>query len=226
MFCLPQQDTPMALADLEAAVELGPEHLSWYQLTLEPNTLFHHRPPALPDEDEVAAMYEAGQARLAAAGYRQYEVSAYAREGWRCRHNVNYWTFGDYLGIGAGAHGKISEPGRGAIARQWRLRHPRDYLSAAGTPAAIAGERDLGRHETGFEFMLNALRLTDGFDTGLFAAHTGQPMSVVEAPLREAEARGLLDWDLHHVRPTATGRRFLDDVVGLFLPDSAGDAAG
>ncbi|MEJ2575414.1 MAG: radical SAM family heme chaperone HemW [Gammaproteobacteria bacterium] len=215
MFGLPGQTLEDALTDLQTALELAPEHLSWYQLTLEPNTAFQRAPPPLPAHEAVADMQEAGQARLAAAELRQYEVSAYARPGRNCRHNTTYWTFGDYLGIGAGAHGKLTRAD-GRIERRHKVRHPTDYLAAAGRPAATAGARELTVGELGVEFMLNALRLREGVDEALFEARTGQRLALLAAPLAEARARGLLAAD--RLRATDLGWRFLDDLVSLFEP--------
>src|SRR3569623_722417 len=156
---------------------------------------------------------------LADAGYLQYEVSAYARAGHRCRHNLNYWLFGDYLGIGAGAHAKISNAQHQRIVRTAKLRHPREYLDKAAPPARVASERILKRREAGFEFMLNALRLNEGFPIALFAQHTGLPLTVVEGPLRAAEQKGLIAWDLHQIRATELGWLFLNDLTALFLPE-------
>ena len=219
MYGLPSQTVEQALADLEQAIALRPTHLSHYQLTIEPNTGFAHSPPALPDHDTLWVMQQSCQERLAAAAYEQYEVSGYAQAGHRCRHNLNYWLFGDYLGIGAGAHAKISSAMTQRIVRSAKLRHPRDYLAKAATPARTAEQRALSRQEAGFEFMLNALRLNAGFPVELFAKHTGLALSVVEAPLRRAEEAGLLERDLHRIRPTELGRRFLNDLTALFLPE-------
>ena len=220
MFGLPGQSVAQALADLEQAIALRPTHLSHYQLTLEPNTRYAHTPPAnLPDHDALWEIQQHCQARIAAAGYGQYEVSAYAQAGHRCRHNLNYWLFGDYLGIGAGAHAKISSAQHQRIVRTAKLRHPREYLAKAATPARIASERSLSRREAGFDFMLNALRLNDGFPVALFAEHTGLALNVVEKPLQQAEAKGLIERDLHHIRPTELGQRFLNDLTALFLPE-------
>ena len=217
MYGLPGQGVAEAAADLEQAIALEPTHLSRYQLTIEPNTAFGHRPPPLPDEEAIWAMEEAGRTRLAEAGLAQYEVSAYAREGFRCRHNLNYWQFGDYLGIGPGAHAKLTEPQRPAIVRLWKERHPHRYMEAGA--AWTTGERTLSRQEAAFEFMLNALRLNDGFDTALFAERTGQPVTAVERALGEAERHGLIEWGVQRIRPTERGRRFLNDLLELFLPE-------
>lgn len=220
MFGLPGQSVAQALADLEQAIALRPTHLSHYQLTLEPNTRYAHAPPAnLPDHDALWEIQQHCQARIAAAGYGQYEVSAYAQAGHRCRHNLNYWLFGDYLGIGAGAHAKVSSAQHQRIVRTAKLRHPREYLAKAASAARIASERSLSRREAGFDFMLNALRLNDGFPVALFAEHTGLALTVVEKPLQQAEAKGLIERDLHHIRPTELGQRFLNDLTALFLPE-------
>jgi putative oxygen-independent coproporphyrinogen III oxidase len=219
MYGLPGQSAEQALADLEQAMALQPAHLSHYQLTVEPNTRFAHTPPALPDDDTTWEMQRRCQERLAAAGFEHYEVSAYARTGHRCRHNLNYWRFGDYLGIGAGAHAKISSAHTQRIVRSAKLRHPRDYLAKAATAERIAAEQILSREEVSFEFMLNALRLSEGFPVPLFAQHTGLALSSLEAPLHKAEAKGLIERDMHTIRPTALGRRFLNDLTALFLPE-------
>ncbi|MHB8536064.1 MAG: radical SAM family heme chaperone HemW [Sulfuricaulis sp.] len=214
MFGLPQQTPDEALADIRTAIGLQPSHLSVYQLTLEPNTLFHAQPPALPDDDSAWEMQNRLQAELAAADYRQYEISAYAKPGYECRHNLNYWTFGDYLGIGAGAHAKITDAG--GITRLWKLKQPNDYLRAAGTPAGIGGADKLLREHIVTEFMMNALRITAGFPSRLFAERTGLPISVVAKPLEQAERDGLIGWDAQSLRPTETGLRFLNNLVALF----------
>jgi putative oxygen-independent coproporphyrinogen III oxidase len=218
MFGLPQQALDEALTDLRTALALQPTHLSVYQLTLEPNTLFHAQPPALPDEDVLAAMQEALQVELENAGFAQYEVSAYARAGRRCRHNLNYWQFGDYLGIGAGAHAKITDAG--GVTRLWKVKQPRDYLETAGTPAGLGGEQQLGKDDVVFEFMLNALRLTEGVPATLFSERTGLDPFYMQKPLNQAMARGLLETGQEHIRPTPLGRRFLNELVALFLPEA------
>lgn len=213
MFGLPGQTVAAALADLERAIELAPSHLSWYQLTIEPNTAFDHAPPRLPDEDTSWAIQEAGEARLGRAGYRQYEVSAYARPGEQCRHNRNYWEFGDYLGIGAGAHAKLTLSD-GRVVRRWRRRHPEAYQRAAGTADGVAGQRVLSREDLGFEFMLNALRLVQGVQPELLPARTGLDGQALAKGLARARSLGLLAAD--SLRPTAMGRRFLNDLINLF----------
>jgi len=236
MFGLPQQTLDEALADVRTALALQPAHLSVYQLTLEPNTLFHAQPPELPDDDAIAVMQEALQAELTDAGFVQYEVSAYARAGQepkcreahgragaaagrRCRHNLNYWQFGDYLGIGAGAHAKITDAE--GVTRLWKVKQPRDYLEKAGTPAGIGGEQRPGRDDVAFEFMLNALRLTEGVPALLFSERTGLDPACMQKPLTQAMARGLLGPGHEYFRPTPLGRRFLNELVALFLPEPA-----
>ncbi|MDQ2972594.1 MAG: radical SAM family heme chaperone HemW [Rhodanobacteraceae bacterium] len=218
MYALPKQTADGALADIESAIALSPSHLSHYQLTLEPNTAFAANPPSLPDDDDAWAMQEACQTRLAQAGYAQYEVSAYARDGKRCSHNLNYWTFGDYLGIGAGAHGKVTDAAHGEIRRRRKLKHPRAYLETAATTARIGGDILVTREELPFEYMLNALRLNDGVPIEDFAARTGLPLADIEVPMRDARARGWLCDDANWLRATPLGQRFLNDVIELFLP--------
>jgi len=220
MYGLPGQTAAQARADLEQAIALRAPHLSHYQLTIEPNTLFAHAPPPLPDDDATWEMQQSCRERLAAAGYVHYEVSGYAQAGHRCRHNLNYWQFGDYLGIGAGAHAKISNAQTQRIVRTAKVRHPRDYLAKSATAARIAETRTLDRRDAGFEFMLNALRLTEGFPTALFAQHAGLPLATVEGPLQEAERKGLIERDMHAIRPTEFGQRFLNDLLALFLPET------
>ncbi|MCL5668504.1 MAG: radical SAM family heme chaperone HemW [Gammaproteobacteria bacterium] len=220
MYGLPEQSLKDALEDLHTAFALEPTHLSHYQLTLEPNTLFHRHPPQLPDDDLIWDMQTQCQAELTEHGYEHYEVSAYARKGARCKHNLNYWQFGDYLGIGAGAHGKITDVQQQTITRLWKLKQPSDYMDKSETPARIGGENILTPADAAFEFMLNALRLTEGFPLRLFTEHTGLPLSVIEAPLKQAEKRGLMTWDIQGIRPTAQGRRYLNDLTALFLPPS------
>jgi oxygen-independent coproporphyrinogen-3 oxidase len=218
MYALPQQTLAMAERDLERAFALQPAHISHYQLTLEPNTLFAAKPPAdLPDDDASWDMQEHCQALLAAEGYAQYEVSAYARPGRQCAHNLNYWRYGDYLGIGAGAHGKLTLGHEQSVLRRWKVKHPAAYLATAGGPEAIGGDDRIGPERRPFEFMLNALRLVDGFELALFGARTGLDPAAIAAPLDEAVARGWLEIDAGHVRPTDAGRRFNNDLVSLFL---------
>jgi oxygen-independent coproporphyrinogen-3 oxidase len=219
MYALPRQTLEAAMADLEQALALGPAHLSHYQLTLEPGTAFERRPPPLPDDDSAFAMQAACQARLAEAGFRQYEVSGYAREGRECRHNLNYWRFGDYLGIGAGAHGKVTDPESGVVLRTARVRSPVRYLAATEPSARVEEARELARDDLAFEFMLNALRLVEGFDETLFESRTGLSWVSVAAPVDEAVARGLLaPGSAGRWCPTALGRQFLNDLQAVFLP--------
>jgi putative oxygen-independent coproporphyrinogen III oxidase len=217
MYALPGQTPEQALADVSAALELGARHVSAYQLTLEPNTWFHRYPPRLPDEECAELIEQAVHARLAEAGLERYEVSAFARPGDRARHNLNYWTFGDYIGIGAGAHGKLSLPDR--IFRQVRHRQPQRFIDAALAGDAVSGQHDVDSGQLGFEFMLNALRLVDGVPVALFSERTGLPVTAIGGPLAVAEARGLLERDHLRLRPTAQGLRYLNDLVSLFLPD-------
>ncbi|MFO0523115.1 MAG: oxygen-independent coproporphyrinogen III oxidase-like protein, partial [bacterium] len=217
MYALPGHYTEQALADVSTALGLGARHVSAYQLTLEPNTWFHRHPPQLPDEDRAERIEQAVHARLAEAGFERYEISAFAYPGHRARHNLNYWTFGDYIGIGAGAHGKLSLPDR--IFRQVRHRQPQRYIDAALAGDALFEQHDVEAKQLGFEFMLNALRLVDGVPVALFAERTGLTVTAVGAPLAAAEDRGLLSRDHLHLRPTAQGLRFLNDLVSLFLPD-------
>ncbi|MBS0381361.1 MAG: radical SAM family heme chaperone HemW [Proteobacteria bacterium] len=221
MYALPRQTLDGSLADIEHAIALEPAHLSHYQLTLEPGTPFAKRPPPLPDHDAAWDMQEACQARLADAGYAQYEVSAYARPGQRCRHNLNYWELGDYLGIGAGAHGKLStDAGDGLqVRRRWKVRSPVAFLQAAATPARIGGNEVVAAEQLPFEFMLNALRLNDGIAMDTFAARTGLAPAAVARELDAARGRGWLIVDPARLQPTPLGRRFLNDLIELFLPE-------
>jgi oxygen-independent coproporphyrinogen-3 oxidase len=219
MYALPEQTLAEARQDLETAIQLFPAHLSAYHLTLEPNTPFAAAPPSLPDDDAAADMQIMVEETLAAAGYQHYETSAFARPGRQCRHNLNYWMFGDYLGLGAGAHGKLSSHDR--IERQARGKHPAAYMDAMlGEPgAAIIETRKLTRNDRIFEFMMNALRLTQGFDTRLFEARTGLPLLLAEPALRAAEQRGLLLRDADTIRPSEQGRHFLNELLQMFLPE-------
>ena len=212
MYGLPGQTMAMARADLEAGVSTGVPHLSAYQLTIEPNTVFFSKPPQLPEHDLSADMQIMIEEVLKKNEFQHYETSAFAKPGHRCRHNLNYWEFGDYLGIGAGAHGKVSFPDR--VTRHSRIKQPREYLAADST---LADEKTIAPGELPFEFMLNALRLSDGFPIELFQARTGLPFSSVLASLEIAEAKGLIERDLKHVRPSAKGQRFLNELLELFL---------
>jgi putative oxygen-independent coproporphyrinogen III oxidase len=215
MYALPGQTPEEATADIAAAIAYAPQHLSAYHLTLEPNTYFHRYPPALPDDDTAAEMQDALEAQLAAAGYEHYETSAFARPERRSKHNLNYWMFGDYLGIGAGAHSKISFKNK--CLRETRARQPKTYLAQATGGAVVAESRDIPVTELPGEFMMNALRLNQGFDLSLFAARTGLELTRILPGLDQAEARGLLTRDHLRAVPTLRGRRFLNDLMQLFL---------
>jgi len=215
MYALPEQDLAGALDDVDKAMALKPTHISHYQLTLEPNTAFAANPPPLPDDDAAWAIQEACQDRLAAGGYGQYEVSAYAQPGRRCAHNLNYWRFGDYLGIGAGAHGKVS--GTEGVRRRWKSRLPAAYLSAAGGPARIGGDSVVAGDDLPFEYMLNALRLIDGVPSTDFAERTGLPLETIATRLAECRRRGWIDSDPAALRTTSLGQRFLNDVIEAFM---------
>lgn len=216
MYALPGQSRAQSEADMRAAIALAPQHVCAYHLTLEPNTYFHRHPPALPDDDCAADMQEASESLLAGAGYGHYETSAFAQPGRRSRHNLNYWHFGDYLGIGAGAHAKISFADR--ITREVRHRQPKMYLDEALAGRAVQERRAVGADDLPFEFMLNALRLVEGFPAKLFTERTGLPIARAQAALARGEARGLLEHHALSIRPTARGRRFLNDLLEEFLP--------
>ena len=225
MYGLPDQDLDAALRDVEESLALGATHLSHYQLTIEAGTVFAGRPPALPDDDVAERMLDACRARLERSGFSQYEVSAYATAGRRCRHNLNYWSFGDYLGIGAGAHGKLTLPDAGQVVRTVQVREPRRYLSSAGagalTRAAVAAE------ELPFEFMLNALRLVEGFEMRTFTARTALPWEVVAGKMAELVGEGLIAASGTCYRASALGLRFLNDVLLRFvteIPKTAGQS--
>jgi putative oxygen-independent coproporphyrinogen III oxidase len=217
MYALPSQTLAEAKYDLDTALSMAPPHLSLYHLTMEPNTLFAKYPPALPDDDASADMQDLIANETAAAGFTQYEVSAYAQAGRQARHNRNYWEFGDYLGIGAGAHSKLSFPHR--VLRQARFKQPKAYMEAARAGNPVQEEAEIGRADMGFEFMLNTLRLTGGFDPNLFGQRTGMSINAIEKPLNEAEAKGLLYRDHKIIRPTELGMRFLNDLQQMFLQD-------
>ncbi|MCC6915980.1 radical SAM family heme chaperone HemW [Nitrosomonas sp.] len=222
MYALPDQTEDEALQDIETACSWEVSHISAYHLTIEPNTPFHRYPPKLPGEDVSADMQIMIEQVLAARGYRHYETSAFALPGKSCMHNMNYWQYGDYLGIGAGAHSKISF--REKIIRQMRHKHPRQYQEQATTANAclenlLATTQEVGPQDRVFEFMMNALRLTDGFDPGLFHTRTGLTVASIQKLLTEAEQRGLIDWQHDRIQPTSDGRRFLNDLLEIFLPE-------
>jgi putative oxygen-independent coproporphyrinogen III oxidase len=221
MHGLPGQTSASAAADIASAAALGPTHISWYQLTLEPNTVFHARPPAgLPDEESAWDIQDAGAARLQALGYQQYEVSAWSRgEQWRCRHNVNYWQFGDYLAAGAGAHGKLSDAG--GILRYRKPANPLQYMLAVEEGGDVARSERLSDNDLLFEFMLNALRLADGFEERLFTERTGLSIGTLNAAMRAPLEKGLVERDADQIwKPSGLGRRFLNDLQAEFLRDS------
>ena len=225
MYGLPEQNAAQAEADVLRAFALHPAHISHYQLTLEPNTLFHAHPPELPDEDCVWEMQQRCQARLAERGYAQYEISAYARAGRQCRHNLNYWRYGDYLGIGAGAHGKFSDARAGRIVRLWKVKHPMAYLDSAGTPAGIGGVDEVHGDERIFEFMLNRLRLTEGFNAADFETATGLSFSQPLPILENIRTRGMMEVTNGQWKPSRLGFAHLNDLQAEFLPSTAGSAA-
>ena len=215
MYGLPGQTVEDALSDLAAAVSLAPAHISWYQLTIEPNTVFHAKPPSLPDDDLIWEMQTCGRDYLTGQQYRQYEVSAWSREGYECRHNLNYWEFGDYVGVGAGAHGKISN---GAISRQSRVRVPASYIRNAGTGAVIAEQRVLTEQDCILEFMLNALRLKDGVPEGYFTDRTGLTPDAIREQVDAAGKEGLLEAEPGRIKATEKGARYLNDLLQYFMP--------
>lgn len=216
MHGLPEQSLADALHDLQDGLSFNPPHLSWYQLTIEPNTLFYQRPPALPHEDILISIQDEGKKYLAQAGMQQYEVSAYAKPGHECRHNRNYWEFGDYLGIGAGAHSKITHFDEQKIVRHWQIKHPTEYLKRKGL--ATANTSILNEKDIIFEFMLNALRLTQGISCELFMERTGLTLPSLEPMFSKAIQQNLLTNDKTILQPTALGQRFLNNLVGMFLP--------
>jgi putative oxygen-independent coproporphyrinogen III oxidase len=218
MYGLPEQTPEEAARDVATAVAGGAPHLSFYQLTIEPNTLFSRRPPQLPDETTQDEIQETVAQGLADAGYVHYETSAHARPGRECRHNLNYWRFGDYLGIGAGAHAKISYAER--IVREVRARTPAEYMRRVAERAQVVERREVSRRDLPFEFMMNALRLSEGVPVAMFTERTGLPITAVQKALAAADARGLIERDRERIRPSLMGRRFLNDLLQLFLPDA------
>ncbi len=216
MHGLPEQSVEDALSDIRDALAFNPPHLSWYQLTIETNTFFHHQPPRLPDDDILWTIQERGKTVIMDAGLSQYEVSAYASSGHECQHNKNYWEFGDYLGIGAGAHSKITDFEQQVITRHWQVKNPKDYLDPA--KALTSQKVVLAPHDILFEFMLNALRLTQGVSADLFKERTGLALDIAEPALAIAREKKLLVNDTQVLRATELGHRFLNDLLGLFLP--------
>jgi len=215
MYALPNQTLEDALQDAKAACDLNPAHLSFYHLTLEPNTPFHRTPPSLPDDDTSALMQEKIEEFLAAHGYENYETSAFAKKNQQCQHNLNYWTFGDYLGIGAGAHSKLSFHDK--IIRQSRHKHPKRYMENAPIGQAIDKEWQIPKDELGFEFMMNALRLTEGVKIDLFAERTGMPFISLNAAIKKAQSKGLLEITNDTIKPSTLGKRFLNNLLEIFL---------
>ena len=224
MFGLPGQDIAQAVRDLHTATALAPEHLSWYELTIEPNTWFHHHPPARVDDEARWEMQAAGYALLQQAGYTRYEISAYAQSGRQCQHNLNYWQFGDYLGIGAGAHGKITDAALQCVYRVAKVRHPRNYLETAHTPQRISTRIELEPDDVLLEFAMNALRLDSGFSTGGFTAATGLPAGAIEPGIQQAIRQGLLVRDRDNILTTARGQRYLNDLLQYWVPEQTAHA--
>lgn len=220
MHGLPDQSVDSALQDIKQGLALEPMHLSYYQLTLEPNTLFAARPPTLPDENTLSEIQARGLELLHEANYVQYEISAYAKDGFQSHHNRNYWLFGDYLGIGAGAHSKLSFPALNSIVRHSKVRHPKDYLAQATTEARIQQTTEVKPEDARLEFMMNALRLNEGFDIPVFQQRTGEPISVIRESLDKAEAQGLLTRSMTQIKTTALGQRHLDTLLQEFMPDN------
>lgn len=219
MYGLSGQSLSGSISDLEIAISQNPEHLSWYQLNIETNTYFYSHRPSLPSEDEIWEMQSAGKKLLEAAGYIQYEISAYARDRHYSRHNLNYWTFGDYLGLGAGAHGKLTNHENDTITRYARHRIPVTYISRAGDGSVLADNRVVEREELVFEFMLNAMRLRDGFSESLFSERTGLDFKDIQALLEHARKKGLISKNSKGIRPSEKGQNYLNDLLQIFMPD-------
>ena len=220
MFGLPEQTVAQAMTDLEQAIALQPSHISHYQLTLEPNTLFYKYPPTLPDDDTTWAMQQQCQQQLAHSGYQHYEISAYAQPKQRCWHNLNYWQFGDYLGIGAGAHGKLTDETSGKVRRLWKIKHPQAYLKQTNSIHRLGGNTILSNEDMLFEFMLNALRLIDGIPIRLFGERTRQSLDSLNPALELAQQRELINITDTHITTTDLGQQFLNDLQALFLPET------
>ena len=220
MFGLPGQTQKQALQDLQMAKDLKPAHISWYELTIEPNTWFHRHPPQRPDDDTLWEMQQAGRTLLEAAGYQRYEVSAYARAQQQCRHNMNYWQFGDYLGIGAGAHAKISDAATQGITRTAKQRHPRNYLDSARTTARISSSTRITKEDVLLEYAMNALRLDQGFSLTTFNATTGLSYTDIEPIVNKGVADGLLSHDESIIRATPKGQRYLNELLHHWMPDT------
>lgn len=214
MFGLPDQNKEEALSDIGKAIQFQPSHLSWYQLTIEPNTLFHHRPPTLPVDDAIWGMQESGQQLLSEKGYVQYEISAYSLDGFQCQHNLNYWEFGDYLAIGAGAHAKITDVKTGEVKRFWKTRHPKAYLDRSVD--FIQGQQTLGKNDLIVEFMLNALRLYKSIDLKLFTERTKISVDQINHLLNKAQEKGLLKIDGNIIETTTLGKQHLNELLLIF----------
>jgi len=223
MFGLPGQTVEQALDDLRTAAAMRPAHISWYELTIEPNTWFHRHPPVQPGDALLWEMQAAGRELLAAAGYARYEVSAHALPGSECRHNLNYWQFGDYLGIGAGAHGKLSAAATQTITRIAKIRHPRSYLDTAHSAGRIASRTVLTPADTILEYAMNALRLDRGFSKAAFTAATGLPAAAIEQPVNQGIGKGLLSAADNLIRATPEGQRYLNDLLQLWMPEELQD---
>jgi len=219
MFALPGQSVEQAVFDVRQALSLGVRHVSFYQLTLEPNTVFYRDSPILPEEGELVAMQQQGIEQLAQSGIMRYEVSAFSAAAEQCRHNVNYWRFGDYLGLGAGAHGKLTMANEQVVMRSVKQRHPTQFMRFAGTAQGDLSRREVPSDDLPFEFMLNALRLTDGFAPALFSESTGLELDVVRPILERCQQDGLLEVSDDLIRPSVLGQRFLDDLAGRFMPN-------
>jgi len=224
MFGLPAQSTAQALLDLRTAMELQPAHLSWYELTIEPNTWFYRHPPMRPDDEILWEMQTAGRSLLSEAGYARYEVSAYAQAGRQCRHNLNYWQFGDYLGIGAGAHAKISNAATQTITRLSKEKHPQTYIEAANSNDRISTSAELSTDDVILEFAMNSLRLDRGFTRTAFTAATSLPVSIIETQVQSAIEKEWLTENNGAIRATATGQRYLNELLQLWMPESTGHA--
>ncbi len=219
MYGLPQQTLDMAQADLQKAINLKPDHVSYYQLTLEPNTLFASRPPVLPHDDTRWDMHTMGVALLADHGFTRYEVSAYAQTNRQSQHNLNYWLYGDYVGIGAGAHGKLTMAATGDIIRSWKLKHPTQYLKSADSDARIGGEHTVKIEDTALDFLMNALRLSEGFPVPVFQLHTGQALHQWQGIINQAIDDGLMETRGLSLATTATGFDYLNELLERFVPD-------
>lgn len=219
MFGLPSQTQKAAWEDVMTAVKLDPKHISYYQLTIEPHTAFYNNRPTLPSDDRIWRIQCEGQSSLQDHGYHQYEISAYAQSGSQCRHNLNYWRFGDYLGVGAGAHGKITDPKTNRILRLWKTKHPNQYLKSAATGARIGNQHNVADKDLPLEFLMNALRLNYGFETSLFEQRTGLPLSILEPKLSACVDLGLLERRPEHIRCSRSGQHFLDNILERFVPE-------